>query len=257
MIIKIDCREKTLLDECNIINNSPIIKIISENLPLGDIIIYDDDNNEKLIIERKTLSDLAASIRDGRYTEQCFRLQQCSMHNHNIIYLIEGDLRVYKPYKSTIDKKTLLSSMVSINYFKGFSLFRTNSLIESVEWLLQLASKLHKEASSSCFYESNIKPSTDITEPVDSYSSVMKRVKKENITIENIGEIMLSQIPGVSNASAIAIMQKYTSFQNLINILTIDKTALTDISIIDKSGKLRKINKTCILNIYKYLLISV
>lgn len=271
MIIKIDCREKALLEECNkqqlINDSSQFIKIISENIPLGDIIIYDDNNNEKLIIERKTLLDLAASIRDGRYTEQGFRLQQCSMHNHNIIYLIEGDLRYYKPFKSNIDKKALLSSMVSINYFKGFSLFRTITLTETAEWLLQLTTKLHKESSSPAYYEKtlntintintiNTMPSTNLpTEATnDSYSSAMKRVKKENINPVNIGEIMLAQIPGVSNASAIAIMNKYLTIKNLIEKLTSDDKALNNIAISDKSGKLRKINKTCILNIYKYLL---
>jgi len=270
MIIKIDCREKALLEECNkqqLINDSTqFIKIISENIPLGDIIIYDDNNNEKLIIERKTLLDLAASIRDGRYTEQGYRLQQCSMHNHNIIYLIEGDLRYYKPFKSNIDKKALLSSMVSINYFKGFSLFRTITLTETAEWLLQLTTKLHKESSSTSYYGKPITVQSlteqDVTAPEqlientekDSYSSAMKRVKKENINPENIGEIMLSQIPGVSNASAIEIMKKYSTIQNLIQKLSTDDKALNNISISDKSGKLRKINKTCISNIYKYLL---
>jgi ERCC4-type nuclease len=266
MIIKIDCREKALLEECNkqqlINDSSQFIKIISENIPLGDIIIYDDNNNEKLIIERKTLLDLAASIRDGRYTEQGFRLQQCSMHNHNIIYLIEGDLRYYKPFKSTIDKKALLSSMVSINYFKGFSLFRTITLTETAEWLLQLTKKLHKESSSPSFYEktnfiSEIPNNVELNENTELvYSSAMKRVKKENINPDNIGEIMLSQIPGVSNAAAIAIMNKYLTIQNLIQKLATDDKALINISTSDKSGKLRKINKTCILNIYKYLLNS-
>jgi ERCC4-type nuclease len=250
MIIKIDCREKALLEECNkqqlINDSSQYIKIISENIPLGDIIIYDDKNNEKLIIG------------DGRYTEQGFRLQQCSMHNHNIIYLIEGDLRYYKPFKSNIDKKALLSSMVSINYFKGFSLFRTITLSETAEWLLQLAAKLHKESSSMSYYEkvSGIQEIV-IQHPEtlnDSYSSAMKRVKKENINPENIGEIMLSQIPGVSNAAAIAIMKKYSTIQNLIQKLAMDDKALINIATSDKSGKLRKINKTCISNIYKYLL---
>ena len=267
MIIKIDCREKALLEECNkqqlINDSSQFIKIISENIPLGDIIIYDDNNNEKLIIERKTLLDLAASIRDGRYTEQGYRLQQCSMHNHNIIYLIEGDLRYYKPFKSNIDKNALLSSMVSINYFKGFSIFRTITLTETAEWLLQLAKKLHKESSLPSFYKKNevcltdieTQKETHINENTESvYSSAMKRVKKENINSDNIGEIMLSQIPGVSNASAIAIMKKYLTIQNLIQKLATDDKALINISISDKSGKLRKINKTCILNIYKYLL---
>ena len=264
MIIKIDCREKALLEECNkqqlINDSSQFIKIISENIPLGDIIIYDDNNIEKLIIERKTLLDLAASIRDGRYNEQSFRLDHCSMHNHNIIYLIEGDLRYYKPFKSNIDKKALFSSMVSINYFKGFSLFRTITLTETAEWLLQLTKKLHKESSSPSYYKKTISieespKNVELNENTESvYSSAMKRVKKENINPDNIGEIMLSQIPGVSNASAIAVMNKYSTIQNLIQKLATDDNALIDISISDKSGKLRKINKTCIFNIYKYLL---
>ena len=82
----------------------------------------------------------------------------------------------------------------------------------------------------------------------------MKRVKKENINPDNIGEIMLSQRPGVSNASAIEIMKTYSTIQNLIQKLSTDDKGLNNISISDKSGKLRKINKTCISNIYKYLL---
>jgi hypothetical protein len=49
-------------------------------------------------------------------------------------------------------------------------------------------------------------------------------------------------------------MNKYLTIQNLIQKMATDDKALIDISISDKSGKLRKINKTCILNIYKYLL---
>lgn len=40
------------------------------------------------IVERKTADDLAASIMDGRYDEQKFRLKHCGLNN--VIYLIEG-----------------------------------------------------------------------------------------------------------------------------------------------------------------------
>jgi crossover junction endonuclease MUS81 len=40
------------------------------------------------IVERKTSDDLAASIRDGRYDEQKYRLKNCGINN--VIYLIEG-----------------------------------------------------------------------------------------------------------------------------------------------------------------------
>ena len=61
-----------------------------QQLHLGDIIICDEEDNELLMIERKTPADLAASIKDGRYNEQSFRLSNYKLHNHHIIYLMEG-----------------------------------------------------------------------------------------------------------------------------------------------------------------------
>jgi len=40
------------------------------------------------IVERKTADDLAASIMDGRYEEQKYRLKICGLTN--VIYLVEG-----------------------------------------------------------------------------------------------------------------------------------------------------------------------
>ena len=88
MFIKIDTREQELFTKCQqIIEALPKfkdIKIISQTLPLGDIII-NDGINDCVIIERKTLTDLAASIKDGRYDEQSYRLNGLPHHNHNII----------------------------------------------------------------------------------------------------------------------------------------------------------------------------
>ncbi len=88
MIIRLDNRE-TQLYTClkAIIESNPkfaniVIKI--ENLPIGDIIIS-EDQVDKIIIERKSLSDLSSSIRDGRYEEQSYRLNGLNHPNHNII----------------------------------------------------------------------------------------------------------------------------------------------------------------------------
>ena len=265
MLIKIDFRETDLFNKITSINKKENITITSESLPLGDIIICDEQGNEKVIIERKTLSDLAASIRDGRYKEQSFRLNECNMHNHNIVYLIEGNLQTYKPFllgKTHVDKYALMSSMVSINYYKGFSLYKSNSLDESAEWLIQVAFKLGKEGGDS-FYTKERSVSNDEKVPetndveADNYSAVMKRTKKNNITPENIGEIMLNQIPGVSSAVAIVIMEKFKTIKQLIEALSNDKKALDGFKTIGKEGKSRKISKTSIQNIYSYLAIPL
>ena len=104
MLIKIDTREKDLYNLCKLEYND----ISFETLDLGDIIICDENNNEKLIIERKTLYDLASSIKDGRYAEQSYRLNNCELHNHNIVYLIEGNLSMYNPKRGRLEKSALL-----------------------------------------------------------------------------------------------------------------------------------------------------
>jgi ERCC4-type nuclease len=251
MLIKLDCREIKLKELCQLHEDDPSIKLVTESLPIGDIIICDQvTGKEKIIIERKSLADLASSIRDGRYTEQGFRLNQCDMHNHHIYYLIEGDLRFYRPYKGMPDKKALLSAMVSISYFKGFSLYRTNNLEETAEWIMHFAKKLLKEGDTALpYYLGGAEQKTD-----SSYAEVIsKRVKKDNITPENIGEIMLSQIPSVSSASALAIMNKFSTFANLLTTLQSDSKCLNDVTTANKNGQLKKLSKPCINNIYNFL----
>ena len=129
MIVVIDYREKELYDEClGMVERQKLnekVTVLNDNLAVGDIVIRDDDGNEKIIIERKSISDLAGSISDGRYKEQSLRLQNTSLPNHNIVYMIEGNLEGYKPKWSRIDRTALYSSMVTMNYYKGFSILRT------------------------------------------------------------------------------------------------------------------------------------
>lgn len=274
MIIKIDTREQDLFTKCqSTIASVPKftdIKLISQTLPLGDIII-NDGINDCIIIERKTLSDLAASIKDGRYEEQSYRLNGLQHHNHNIIYLIEGDMYRFNTFKERIDKQTLYSAMFSINYFKGFSVMRSNNLEETAMVACNMAYKLvgGLKAGKTGFYSNSInqqKPN-DITsddqnnnaddtkeQPTEKdYCSVIKKVKKDNITTENIGEIMLCQIPGVSSASALAILSQFKTLPNLIKSIQEDENCLSNVCTTDSNGKSRKISKTAIATIIKFL----
>ena len=265
MLIEIDCRETELYKSCQTyILNNPKIKSLTvklSSLPIGDVIIYSNTGEELVIIERKTMNDLAASIRDSRYKEQSYRLHQCSLHNHNIFYLLEGQFLCLDPRYT---KNTLLSAMVSISYTKGFSTYRTFDIGESAEWIVRFAEKLDRIKKPPFYYcEEIIKLKSDDIEckkrkvtNIDNYSSVVKRVKKNNVTHDNIGEIMLMQIPGVSHISAKVIMNKYKTIQSLIFALLKSNSILDEIEIISniKTGsKKRKLNKTCKANIYRYL----
>jgi len=273
MIIKIDTREQELFNKCqSTIEFTPKfkdIKLVSQTLPLGDIII-NDGTNDCVIIERKTLSDLAASIKDGRYEEQSYRLNGLNHHNHNIIYLIEGDMYRFNTFKERIDKQTLYSAMFSINYFKGFSVMRSNNLEETAMIACNMAYKLVGGLKSGKigFYNNSIQTKNsndtslefqnnkqdDVKEATEKdYCSVIKKVKKENVTPENIGEIMLCQIPGVSSVSALAILAQFKTLPELIKSIQEDENCLNNICTTDVNGKNRKISKTAIATIIKFL----
>jgi ERCC4-type nuclease len=276
MLIKIDTREQELFTKCQQTIESVLkfkdIKLISQPLPLGDIII-NDGTNDCVIIERKTFADLAASIKDGRYEEQSYRLNGLPHHNHNIIYLIEGDINRFNTFKERIDKQTLYSAMFSINYFKGFSVMRSNNLEETSMIACNMVYKLvgglksgkiafYKTVDNSLNNQNNNTNDKDNNETKEEekkeatgkdYCSVIKKVKKENITPDNIGEIMLCQIPGISSASALAILSQFKTLPNLIKSIQTDETCLNNICTTDPNGKFRKISKTAIATIIKFL----
>ena len=275
MLIKVDNREQDLLKQIqNLVLFIPAfkqLKVETAALPLGDIIIY-DDNDEKLIIERKCLNDLLASIKDGRYEEQSYRLNGLNHPNHNIYYLIEGDVNKANRFKdNNIEKLTLYSAMFSLNYYKGFSVMRTLSMEETAIFICNTANKLSK-SEKKAYYENKPQVNTvaniitsengeksleGVEQNLESdkdYISVVKKVKKENITPENIAEIMLCQIPGISSVTAIAIMDKFKTIPNLINEIQQNDNCLKDISYQNSKGQSRKINKTSLVNIVKFLL---
>ena len=72
-----------ILTHCNSQLNGRDITITTENLLLGDIRI------NKLLIERKSINDLAASIVDGRYKEQSFRLGKALEEGYKVFYFID------------------------------------------------------------------------------------------------------------------------------------------------------------------------
>ena len=285
MIIKVDVREHELIKIITqLINTIPSFKDLqftTENLPLGDIIIT-DNLVHNLIIERKTINDLFSSLKDGRYEEQSYRLNGLPHHNHNIIYLIEGDVNNLNRFKDNrVDKLTLYSTIFSLNYYKGFSVLRTFNIEETAIFICNTANKLKKsEAEKRKPYyslkitektvestkeatcdnddekqenESNENTNTHEATEKD-YISVIKKVKKDNITPDNIGEIMLCQIPGISCVTALAIIDKFKTISNLITSIEKDEKCLDNIVYTTSKNQQRKINKSSILNISKFLL---
>ena len=246
MKVIIDERETALYNKCVELNTFATIQLSKQVLPIGDILFKTDDDTKTLcIIERKSLADLLASIKDGRYEEQSYRLSnngECSLHN--VIYIIEG---IMSTLRTPMEKRLVFSSITSLNYFKGFSVLRSSSVSETAELLLFAADKIARGTAEG-------QQPTSVTGAIEqNYCTVVKKVKKENVTPQNIAEIMLCQIPGISSTNAIAIMKHFSSLSDLIDKLKSNPDCLDDIRI-ESNGKSRKIGKNCVEGIRNYLL---
>ena len=246
MNIVVDCRELGLLPKIEVSNLTLdlSLNITSKNLDLGDVIINDLSENPLVIFERKTLYDLAASIKDGRFNEQSERLiNSISLNNHNIVYVIEGNLNNYNEVKGRLEKRALYSAMTDLNYFKGFSVINTLGSEETAEYIIRYCDKLNREFKKG-----------KLTYEKVSYDQTLKTVKKENVTKDNIYIIMLNQIPGVSSKISKVILDHCVNLKKLIEICENNPKELYELCTVDKNNKSRKISKKTIDKIVNFLI---
>ena len=138
----IDNREHELIQKLQ-----PSNAILIEQLDVGDI-LFRENGNTILVIERKTVNDLKASICDGRGREQKARLLG-STPRQRIIYLIEGSLD--KPMSAKISGlpvSTLVGSLINTQLRDGIKVYKTSTIDESTEFIIKLLDKLEKDGDT-------------------------------------------------------------------------------------------------------------
>jgi crossover junction endonuclease MUS81 len=247
----IDNREGKLIE---LIKSTPSFTIPYElkSLQIGDIIISNDKYPDKsIIIERKCVPDMLASIKDGRYKEQKVRLQaeKCNSNGNKLIcYLIEGSSQ---DVRYPQEKKVFHGSLVSSIFRDEIPLIRTISLIETLEIINRIHDRMEKDMNDffkpiiiSNTNESNTNvpnniPNNEMQSEISieeitiqtggndanttnvanatnsSYLNSIKKCKKENLTPKLWNQISLTNIPGVSTNIATKISEIYPSLKKL------------------------------------------
>lgn len=255
MKVIVDEREAALYELCINHENYAKDNFVLEKrvLQLGDILFTSDDESVTyLCIERKSFQDLLASIKDGRYTEQSYRLSNCYPNPHNVVYLLEGMLSTVK------DKKTVISCIASLNYFKGFSVHRTVSMAETALYVLCMADKMSREfkkgnlpvqQASMQQVSTEQQVSAVVEAQSTDYCNVVKVSKKANITKENIGQLILMQIPGISSTIAIELMRPFKSFIDFVDHIRENPEYLNTVTV-----KQRKIGSNIVKGILEFIL---
>ena len=210
------------------------------NLELGDYLIILDDK-EVFIIERKTISDWMASIKDGRYHEQKIRLL-AKYQKTQILFILEGEM--YNDF-------TLYSSVINTMFRDEFRVFHTSSERDTIILIENILKKFEKQK------EEWIQPKEI------SYTSVLVDQivpkKSDNQTTDRIFSAMLSCIPGVSKLTANELVkifpnmgvlcEKINSFSDREDM----KKWITTLEIKTSTGKTKKLGKVG-LKISQYII---
>lgn len=237
--IIIDVRERDLIKSMKKLD----APFETKQLDLGDIVFIADDK-PLLVIERKTVNDLAASIKDGRAREQKARLIDLYVKQGiKVMYLVESFHKSESDI-SGIPFNTLLSSIMNTLVRDNIMIYHTPDLQMSTKTIIKLGEKLNEHYNKGLF----------ATQETD-YTSKLKLKKKENKKTEDSMIFLLCQVPKVSVAVAKIIRAEYPSVMSLCQAYSSKESEkekqllLAELRLNEK----RKIGKVISLNVFNYL----
>ena len=276
MSLIIDNREKDL--------KAIFPNAIFKNMDLGDIEIkYKNSDETFILIERKTMKDLIASVNDGRYREQKKRLLEAGIPRNKIMYLLEGRIDDIPG-----QMKTLFGMIINTLFRDKLSVIRFETIEETIYFIKRLLEKVENndpnivgnhnlesnnnkilnvktENETENKNETNVTTTSNTINTINTinttnteYLSTIKLKKKDNLTTDNCSVLQLAQIPGMSVQNAQIILNKYKSIANLINMYYQNEenkrsSMLADLEISLSTGKTRKLGKVLSERIYQYL----
>jgi crossover junction endonuclease MUS81 len=249
----IDNRESKLI---TYLDTKKAIPFQKKQLLLGDIQIYVNKNENNItpfidyVIERKTIKDLLASVKDGRYKEQKGRiLSQIEQKNVGaFFYIIEGSSHYLKPYEKTIYQ----GALISISLRDNIHIIKTDTPYDTGDFLVRLYKRLIKEDVSS--KKQDIQDINNETQPIK-YIETLKASKKANIDAPTSQIMALGVVPGISYKIATSILKEYNTLSDLFDTYQGLETEEEKIHLLKniEITENRKLGLNASKNIYDYL----
>jgi len=256
----IDIRENKLIEQLKSLS----FVFTTKSLDIGDLMITQDEI-PFLIIERKTIDDLKSSVVDGRLREQRYRLLNASgLPPSRIMYIIEGDFQPKSRRLISKDRgvsnSTVVGSIINMLFRDNIKVHRTISTEETADFIVKLFSKV---GDKEIFFEEQKEDIEEKSEPQPvSYTSVVDKKKKNNMTPKVWFICQLSMIPQISDTIATAITTVYPSLISLItayqNTLEEERPSLLSSITYDLStGKKRKIGIKISERVYQFVFVNL
>lgn len=248
----IDTKESAFLNEIEHFRTRGELKsVAAENLDVGDFwICRDGSTAPDVVVERKTVLDLIASLKDGRYANQKVRLAKFVKDHPNtrVIFLIEGFRINSNPSEHVIRQD-------------GVSTGTPKSTIQSIftKWMVRDGFHVHNVPDKAhsfwflCRLTKNVADGKLVSTetPTEYMLSRHNYSRKTGMTPQNWFSICLSQIQGMSTAKAQILMKRYQTPVELVGALGNDRAkAENELAEIKVGG--RRLGKVLSRRIYDY-----
>ena len=191
---------------------SDLIKILDgaevKQLPVADIWIGVDAEGKMVeggvIIERKSIKDLEASILDGRYREQRGRiLSYCHENKTQPIYILEGAL---SSNTGRLQKKAIMKFINRLIFHYQIPVMQTSSVQETAELVQTLVEQLKDDPTS-------LQRTTELVKVTDGIHVQKKANASDH---KQFAISCLAQCPGVSVKMAEALITQFGSLKGVI-----------------------------------------
>ena len=198
IVIHVDHRETELL-QLLLAKSTDTISVDSQNLDVGDIVIANAATEQPyLVLERKTLADLASSNRDGRYREQRARMLSVKGQGVAIGYLIETGAgwttELNRVWPGNVPETTLLSIITRLQLRYGIPVIMSKDAHISRSLILHLANQLYENPS---VFAAGSGLAADATVAAAVYTEALSAQKSANRGLKRTAAGMLCAIPGV------------------------------------------------------------
>lgn len=210
-----------------------------EQLEIGDFAIVDDDDGHVIMaIERKTLADLSASIKDGRYMEQkCRALSVLGVGKYAYICEV-GDAFRWSPGDgctgdALTGHKQVRSAIMGTMVREGVPVFFSRDVADTCALVRALFDKVVEKG------EGYVRGASSAVADSAVYKACFKRRGDNAKDPRTVAELQLSQIPGVSVNNAAAVMDAFgaRTLPALLGALRSDPAARKNLLAVSGVGK--------------------
>ena len=228
MELVIDDREKAI---SNLLQENSEIKYTVKRITIGDYALILNDNIE-MIVERKTLKDLASSILDGRKDNIAKLIELRLQTNCKIAYIIEGNTPNYNRKINRIPYKNLLAHLDHLMMRDNVFILYTKSpedTLERLTYLLKNISTIKKGGDNAKNITDTEKNITDTEKNITD-----NEIPILNTNIQNTNDLLnqkivitipeikfLSKIPGISLSMAEILYEKKITLNLIYNNISI------------------------------------